>query len=1192
VPGISLALLGPPVVERDAVSVVFDTKKAVALLALLAVAGREQSRERLAAQLWPDADPAHARGSLRRTLSVTAAAVGEGLLISRTAVGLQPGRVRVDVADFAALIARPDAASLERGVRLYRDDFLAGFSLRACPDFEDWQSATADRLRQDLAGALERLVAACVTAGELAGALDHARRWLSLDPLHEPAHQALIRLQAWTGQRSAALRQYRSLVRVLSRELAVSPLPETTRLYDDVRAGRLRPAPAHAPDGPPPAGPPAAPGERPSRRSPARPATTDGRWPLIGRAFELRALESAGQAVGGAAAPGGTGGTGGQVVAVTGEAGCGKSRLIEELRTRIEASGGIAVTGRCHDGESGLPFALSADLLRAAAAARPGLPALLPPHVAVMAGRLTPELAAAHRDTPEPPLSSPVALTRMYAALAATLLAAARPAEPSGTGPSGVGAVLVEDVHWADGPSLDLLAYLVRRLADWPLLLVVSWRPEADERLRGLRAALAGAVDAGRGRTVAPQPFSTGEIAEMLRAAGAPTDNVARMLAETHGLPLLVREYTDALGDGDPAGAGDEGWSPPASVRGLLSRRLQAASEPALQMLSAAAVLGGGFDVDLLRAVSGRGEAETVESLDEALARFLLTEIAPPGGRGTPSYDFPYEALRRVTYDSATLARRRLLHGRAADALAARYERDSVSARTPVIARHLQQAGREAAAAQWWWRAAARARELYAHAEAEAHLRQAVALGYPQVLGSIALGDVLTILGRYHEALASYETAAAGSDGNNATAAAIEHKLAEVHHRLGDWALADAHLAASLELIAPGDLGARARVQADRAVVAYRRGANEQATELGAAALAAARQAADPVAIAQALDVLGMLAARAGDAEAAEAHLAESLARARELPDPGAAVAALNNLARLLADTGRTGEALDLAREALGLGSELGDQHRVAALHTNLADLLHQTGQHGAALDHLKEAARRFAALDPGAPPKPEIWTLVEWLPGAVPTVPLCSGRGHRPSEKECPHDHQRYAGPADRRRDGERLGPSRAAPAPARLRRDRRGGHRGGGGGGARYRPPAERGGSAPVRHTRRHLDQPRQRHAADPAAPPAGARLHPHRPGGPDDDAVGPARQGGGAGVHGPALHRHLPDRVAGVRGRLSRARGGRAQRGVHRGQREPVPRVSGRHGRLLPRAGAEHHPQLAFLHRAGAGADRRLA
>jgi tetratricopeptide (TPR) repeat protein len=125
--------------------------------------------------------------------------------------------------------------------------------------------------------------------------------------------------------------------------------------------------------------------------------------------------------------------------------------------------------------------------------------------------------------------------------------------------------------------------------------------------------------------------------------------------------------------------------------------------------------------------------------------------------------------------------------------------------------------------------------------------------------------------------------------------------------------------------------------------------------------------------------VLGMLAARGGDAGAAEAYLRESLAEASSGAEPGAAVAALNNLARLLAETGRGREALAAAAEALELGSELGDQHRVAALHTNLADLLHADGQHDAAMTHLKEAAKRFASVDVGDVPRPEIWTLVEW---------------------------------------------------------------------------------------------------------------------------------------------------------------------------------------------------------------------
>ena len=154
-----LALLGAPAVTRNGAPLSFDTRKATAVLALLALHDHELSRERLAALLWPEADTARARASLRRTLSVTAAAAGPGLRVTRAAVALDPGRVQVDVADFEALAAAPDAAALDRAARLYRDDFLAGFTLRDCPEFDDWQAATADRLRQRLAAVLERLVA-------------------------------------------------------------------------------------------------------------------------------------------------------------------------------------------------------------------------------------------------------------------------------------------------------------------------------------------------------------------------------------------------------------------------------------------------------------------------------------------------------------------------------------------------------------------------------------------------------------------------------------------------------------------------------------------------------------------------------------------------------------------------------------------------------------------------------------------------------------------------------------------------------------------------------------------------------------------------------------------------------------------------------------------------------------------------
>src|SRR5580692_11745226 len=461
-----LALLGPPVVLRDGLPVTFDTRKAVALLALLAVTGREHSREQLADLLWPDADSAKGRASLRRTLSVTAAVMSAGLTISRAAVTLELTAVQVDVREFEALIVRADAESLERAVELYRDDFLSGFVLRGCPDFEEWQALVSEGLRQALARGLQRLVAACIAEGGLERATGHARRWLQLDPLHEPAHQAIIRLHGWAGQRSAAMRQYRSLVRVLDRDLAVRPLPETTRLYDDVRAGRLDPPPTpsvvRAADSPAAATSASAAGAA-SAASAADEGTAApevagaaGIWPLVGREAELATLRAAWQATG----------TAGRVVAIAGQAGIGKTRLIAEFRTEATQPprAAVVLAARCHDGETALPFVLAADLLRTALAVRPDLSEALPAQTAAMAGRLVPALAAAHPDSVAPALDSPVAVTRLYAAIADTLLAAtaaggdatgAQAGAVSGgstggdEGPRPVGVVVVEDVHFA-----------------------------------------------------------------------------------------------------------------------------------------------------------------------------------------------------------------------------------------------------------------------------------------------------------------------------------------------------------------------------------------------------------------------------------------------------------------------------------------------------------------------------------------------------------------------------------------------------------------------------------------------------------------------------------------------------------------------------------------------------------------------
>jgi len=209
-----------------------DTRKATALLAYLAMTGEVQARDTLAALLWPDADRERARGALRRTLSTLHTGLGgDELRIDGLRIALDDRGVDVDARRFRALIAEGRFAE---AVASYTGDFLAGFSLRDSSGFDEWEAEQGETLRKELADALERLV---VSSEDPKAALLHARRWVSLDPLHEPAHSALMRLYARVGDRSGAIRQYRELVRILDRELGVSPLPETVALSRAIESG-------------------------------------------------------------------------------------------------------------------------------------------------------------------------------------------------------------------------------------------------------------------------------------------------------------------------------------------------------------------------------------------------------------------------------------------------------------------------------------------------------------------------------------------------------------------------------------------------------------------------------------------------------------------------------------------------------------------------------------------------------------------------------------------------------------------------------------------------------------------------------------------------------------------------------------------------------------------------------------------
>jgi DNA-binding SARP family transcriptional activator/tetratricopeptide (TPR) repeat protein len=921
---IRIRLLGPPRVERDGSAVVFDTRKALALLAHLCLADGARPRDVLADLLWPDSDLTHARGALRRTLSAVRTAIGaEHLESSRDQVRLVRGEdLEVDVDTFRRSLAEGDP---ERALAAWGGDLLEGFSVRDVPDFEEWWEGESAVLRHELTGVLGAVAGRREADGDVAGAVSVVRRWLGRDPLHEPAHQALMRLLARTGDRAGALAQYHECERVLARELGVDPLTETTALAAEINRGTAVGMPAPAP---------------------ARPVSSPAETPLVARDAELGGVVAAHESLAAHRADG-------QVVVVEGEAGIGKTRLVDEVATSLRARGAVVLRGQAFEDESHLPYRPVIDLLRERVLEDPAWVVGLDDTTLAETARLVPEVhqaLARGRSLPRPASpDEPGAETRFLTALWESLIAAVAGPAP--------GVLVLDDAQWADDASLRLLGFGLRRLHGRPVLVVLTWRTPADHPLLAAVERAGTAVRLHR----LDEP-SVGQLLATMSAAPVDVDTVHRYWTLSEGVPLILVQYLRAV---------DEGDGVPDGVREALAARLATVSETAGQVLSAAAVLGRSFDADVLRSVSGRTDEETVTALEELVARGLLRE-------GDADYDFDHALLRTVVYDGTSRARRRLLHGRVADVA------DAAGLGTAGRARHLRRAGRDRDAASAFRAAGDEARTVYANAEALAHYTAALELGHPDRAAVLsALADVQVVLGDYGGALASlqdaYRSADPGQHGE------LDVRLGRVQARRGEHGLADEHFAAALAELgdAESERADRAGVVADRALTALAAGDRQRARALADEAWALTDglpdALADRRATCRAHHLRGLVDAADGDLDSALDHFHRSVDLAREVGSSDLEVAALNNLALVHRRRGELDLAIALTSDALATCSRLGDRHREAALHNNLADLLHAQGRGEEAMVHLKQAVEVFADVGDRDELRPAIWQLVSW---------------------------------------------------------------------------------------------------------------------------------------------------------------------------------------------------------------------
>jgi len=634
--GLRLDLLGGFSARLDGGRpIVLPARKAQALLVYLAQSpGRWHSREKLTAFLWGDAREVQARQAFRQTLSRLRRALpdrGQGLLRERPeGLALEPAAVSVDAVDFASAVTAGTLADLERAAELYRGDFLEGFVLDEAP-FEEWRLVERERLHELALEALTRLLREHLRGERIEPAVQAAMRILAMDPLQEAVHRVLMRLLVRQGRRAVALQQYQACVSSLHRELGAEPEEETRQLYREIlqathaALGRQAPAPGSA------AG--------------TRAVDT----PMIARESELERLRLALSHVLDA---------GGQVTLISGEAGIGKSRLIQEFAASEALRPCWLSFGRCHETEQTLPFrpwieALRGDGGALDVAVRDRLGASTRRQLAALFPELAPAGEASATTVAPALLFEP--LLELVGALASD--------QPV--------VIVLEDLHWADTMSTQLLAFLGRRIHRWPILVVGSTRPEELVDAPALAKTLKELRDDGRLAEVALGPLSETEGRTLVRALrssprlGRDWEQVERdVWTASEGNPFVIVESMRSLQQ-EPA----RPWAPGATlgrrVQDVVTARLERLADLPRHCVAVAATIGRDFPFVLLARASGVDEREAADAVEQLVRRRILDSV---GDR----LDFCHDWIRRVAYEGLLPARRRLHHlaiGQALEAL-------------------------------------------------------------------------------------------------------------------------------------------------------------------------------------------------------------------------------------------------------------------------------------------------------------------------------------------------------------------------------------------------------------------------------------------------------------------------------------------------------------------------------------------
>jgi DNA-binding NarL/FixJ family response regulator len=681
----------------------------------------------------------------------------------------------------------------------------------------------------------------------------------------------------------------------------------------------------------------------------------------------------------------------GQTVLIAGEAGIGKSRLTAEAGARFRAHQAASdqleariLTGRCFEPDRVLPYAPLLDVLRADLARRPPveIATLFGPDGAALA-RLLPEIAELlPSSTPHPPIAPEQDQRQLALALARCFTRLG--AHPGDAGWS-ARLLIIEDLHWSDEASLEVLLALARHVPAQPMLVLLTYR---SDEVRPELAAFLAALDRERlGAEIHVPRLSIGDVDAHIRTIFAMqravrAEFLGAIYAVTEGNPFFIEETLKSLiAVGDIAPSNDT-WDTtsfselrlPRSVQLAVQRRLDQVSSDAREVLRLAAVAGRRFDFDLLRALTGHDEAALVRLIKQLINAQLVVE------ESADVFAFRH-ALTRTAVEADLLAReRRALHRVIAEELERRYA-DTRDKHLADLAEHFFAGEVWASALEYAQRAGEQAQALFAPRAARTQFDRAIEAA--QRLGQPASFALYRARGHTHDVLGDFEAALQDYTQALTVARAVADRAAEWQSLLAlgflwsgrDFAQTGAYFQRALEV---------AHALGDHATIGHslNRLGNwhmmvEQpieARQQHEAALRIFDTLKDRHGLAETLDLLGTTSMSAGDPLQGVDYYERAISLFRALNDQQGATSALTMLALcgdqylantyMAAETDRTTISLGHVEEALRIARAVDWRAAEALALAVQGQVLSTAGAYGRALEAMQTSLQIAIEID------------------------------------------------------------------------------------------------------------------------------------------------------------------------------------------------------------------------------------